>query len=55
MLRKSMDFVFMLTRSDRTVANWREVLDEIRPVGLKHVGFKDVGIAPMPRASSRTP
>lgn len=46
MLRKSMDFVFMLTRSDRTVANWREVLDEIRPLGLKHVGFKDVGIAP---------
>jgi hypothetical protein len=41
-----MDFVFMLTRADRTVANWREVLDEIRPVGLTHVGFKDVGIAP---------
>ena len=36
----------MLTRSDRTVANWREVLDEIRPVGLTHIGFKDVGIAP---------
>jgi hypothetical protein len=41
-----MDFVFMLTRADRTVANWREVLDEIRPLGLRHVGFKDVGIAP---------
>jgi hypothetical protein len=41
-----MDFVFMLTRADRTVANWREVLDEIRPLGLTHVGFKDVGIAP---------
>jgi hypothetical protein len=41
-----MDFVFMLTRSDRTVTNWREVLDEIRPLGLRHVGFKDVGIAP---------
>jgi len=41
-----MDFVFMLTRADRTISNWREVLDEIRPLGLKHVGFKDVGIAP---------
>jgi len=38
--------VFMLTRADRTVTNWREVLDEIRPLGLRHVGFKDVGIAP---------
>ena len=36
----------MLTRADRTISNWREVLDEIRPLGLKHVGFKDVGIAP---------
>ncbi|MBV8760511.1 MAG: hypothetical protein JO257_24680 [Deltaproteobacteria bacterium] len=41
-----MDFVFMLTRADRTIANWREVLDEIRPLKLTHVGFKDVGIAP---------
>ena len=46
MLPRSMDFVFMLTRSDRTIPNWLEVLDEIRPLGLKHVGFKDVGIAP---------
>ena len=36
----------MLTRADRTISNWREVLDEIRPLGLEHVGFKDVGIAP---------
>jgi hypothetical protein len=41
-----MDFVFMLTRSDRTVTHWREVVEEIRPLGLGHVGFKDVGIAP---------
>jgi hypothetical protein len=45
-LPNGMDFVFMLTRADRTVANWREVLDEIRPLRLGHVGFKDVGIAP---------
>jgi hypothetical protein len=41
-----MDFVFMLTRADATVADWREVVAAIRPLGLRHVGFKDVGIAP---------
>jgi hypothetical protein len=40
-----MDFVFMLTRADRTIASWAEVLDEIDGLGLAHVGFKDVGIA----------
>jgi hypothetical protein len=41
-----MDFVFMLTRSDRTVADCLEVLDDIRPLGLRHIGFKDVGVSP---------
>src|SRR5215468_9450554 len=41
-----MDFVFMLTRSDQTVPDCLEVLDEIRPLGLTHVGFKDVGVSP---------
>lgn len=41
-----MDFVFMLTRADRTVANALEVLDEIGEVGVRHIGFKDVGIEP---------
>jgi uncharacterized protein related to proFAR isomerase len=41
-----MDFVFMLTRSDQTVADSLEVLDDIRPVGLTHIGFKDVGVEP---------
>ncbi len=41
-----MDFVFMLTRADRTVPDALAVLDEIRPLGLRHVGFKDVGIEP---------
>lgn len=41
-----MDFIFMLTRSDRTVADCLDVLDEILPVGLTHIGFKDVGVAP---------
>jgi hypothetical protein len=40
-----MDFVFMLTRHDRTVEDAFDVLDEIAPVGLTHVGFKDVGVS----------
>jgi hypothetical protein len=38
------DFVFMLTRADRTVENALDVLDEIRDLGVRHIGFKDVGI-----------
>lgn len=41
-----MDFVFMLTRSDQTVVDALDVLDEIEPLGLGHVGFKDVGVEP---------
>jgi hypothetical protein len=41
-----MDFVFMLTRADRTVVDALDVLDDIRDVGLTHVGFKDVGASP---------
>jgi hypothetical protein len=39
-----MDFIFMLTRQDQTVIDGLEVMQEIRPVGLAHVGFKDVGV-----------
>jgi hypothetical protein len=41
-----MDFIFMLTRDDRTVEDCLELIDLIGPVGLKHVGFKDVGGPP---------
>jgi hypothetical protein len=41
-----MDFVFMLTRMDQTVPDCLEVLDEILPLGLTHIGFKDVGVPP---------
>ncbi|MBA3541034.1 MAG: hypothetical protein H0T79_15595 [Deltaproteobacteria bacterium] len=41
-----MDFVFMLTRSDQTVSDCLDVLDDIAPVGLTHLGFKDVGVSP---------
>ncbi len=45
-LRRVMDFVFMLTRSDQTVTDCLEVLNDIRPLGLTHIGFKDVGVSP---------
>ncbi len=41
-----MDFIFMLTRSDRTIEDCLEVFEAIAPLGLRHVGFKDVGVAP---------
>ena len=34
----------MLTRADKTVEDCLVVLEEILPVGLKHIGFKDVGV-----------
>ena len=36
----------MLTRSDQTVTDCLEVLDDIRALGLAHIGFKDVGVSP---------
>lgn len=42
-----MEFIFMLTRDDRTVADCLAVADRIAPLaelGLRHVGFKDVGV-----------
>lgn len=41
-----MDFIFMLTRGDKTVEDCVEVLEEIAPLHLGHVGFKDVGVEP---------
>lgn len=34
----------MLTRQDRTIADCLAVLDLIRPLKLRHIGFKDVGV-----------
>jgi len=39
-----MDFIFMLTREDATVEDCLDVLASIKPLGLKHIGFKDVGV-----------
>jgi len=38
-----MDFIFMLTRQDQTVSDCLAVMAEIQPLGLKHIGFKDIG------------
>ena len=36
----------MLTSADRTVSDALDVLDDVRSVGLRHIGFKDVGVEP---------
>ncbi len=41
------EFIFMLTHSDRTIPNARAVYDEIRDSRLRYVGFKDIGL-PVP-------
>ncbi|MCT4352539.1 hypothetical protein M5362_05250 [Streptomyces sp. Je 1-79] len=41
-----MDFIFMLTRDDRTVTDCLDVLDTVRDLGIGHLGFKDVGVDP---------
>ena len=39
-----MEFIFMLTHGDKTVENCLAVLDEVLPLGLSHIGFKDIGV-----------
>jgi len=39
------DFVFMLTRHDRTIPDAHERLKEVLAAGVRHIGFKDVGLA----------
>jgi hypothetical protein len=38
------DFIFMLTRDDRTVTDCLEVLESVRDLGIAHIGFKDIGV-----------
>ena len=40
------EFIFMLTKDDRTITDATEVLDSIADSGLRYVGFKDVGADP---------
>ena len=43
-----MDFIFMLTRHDRTVEDAEEIVDAVAELGVRHIGFKDIGV---PRAT----
>jgi hypothetical protein len=38
------DFIFMLTRQDRTIADAHDRLDEVLAAGVRHIGFKDIGL-----------
>lgn len=40
------EFIFMLTKDDRTIDDAIEVLDAIGETDLRYVGFKDVGSTP---------
>jgi hypothetical protein len=40
-----MEFIFMLTRDDRTVANAFDAYDEVRDTDLRYIGFKDIGLS----------
>jgi 4-hydroxythreonine-4-phosphate dehydrogenase len=37
-------FIFMLTRDDATIADARARLPEVIDAGVRHIGFKDVGL-----------
>jgi len=41
-----LDFIFMLTRHDRTVEDAGELIGRACALGVTHVGFKDVGVPP---------
>ncbi|MBB2168348.1 4-hydroxythreonine-4-phosphate dehydrogenase [Gluconacetobacter aggeris] len=38
------DFIFMLTRNDRTVENAADLIETARAAGVCHIGFKDIGL-----------
>jgi hypothetical protein len=40
----SIDLIFMLTRDDKTVKDARKYVKEIVAEGVKHIGFKDMGL-----------
>jgi hypothetical protein len=39
-----MDFIFMLTRGDQTIPDCLQVVDRVANLGIRHIGFKDVGV-----------
>lgn len=45
MKRSAIDFIFMFTRADQTVEDCLEVFETVARVGVKHMGFKDIGVS----------
>ena len=41
-----MDFILMLTRNDRTIDDAACIVDAACDLGVRHVGFKDMGVSP---------
>src|SRR4051812_47432159 len=39
-----MDFIFMLTRNDRTIEDAGQLVDAVCDLGVTHIGFKDIGV-----------
>jgi phosphoribosylformimino-5-aminoimidazole carboxamide ribonucleotide (ProFAR) isomerase len=39
-----MDFIFMLTRNDRTIDDAAHLVDAACELGVRHIGFKDIGV-----------
>jgi len=44
MTRPQIDFIFMFTRADQTVEDCLEVFETVARAGVKHMGFKDIGV-----------
>jgi len=44
MTRPAIDFIFMFTRADETVEDCLAVFETAARVGVKHMGFKDIGV-----------
>src|SRR5829696_7943972 len=42
--KRSMDFIFMLTRHDRTIDYAEDIVDSVCELGVRHIGFKDIGV-----------
>lgn len=40
-----MDFIMMLTRNDRTVDDADDLVEPIIACGVRHIGFKDIGVS----------
>ncbi len=40
----TLDFIFMLTRNDRTIEDAADHLETVLTAGVHHIGFKDIGL-----------